>query len=328
MVGFSALLLIRLDFGGAIRPWTSSLVLCLIVTGPCLGALFILCDARFAQYPIFPLRYIQNRSNAACLLVCFCLGIVNVASWYYLPLYFQSARLTTPLQSGLRIIPITIVQALTAILSGLALKVLSSPRALLHTGMALTALGLSLLTTLTPTTPLWRTMLLEIPTGIGVGLVFQPPLVALQANCPPDDVATATAAFYLDRGLSTCISIVIGGVLFQSQMSAHSLQLQHVLHEVGHNATAVSASSFTGPSALANVGLISKMPAIPSRFAVKQAYAQSFSRMWILYAAMAGLGLVASFGVRKGLARAAEECREGIFLGGDNRVKGGIDAVE
>ena len=103
-------------------------------------------------------------------------------------------------------------------------------------------------------------------------------------------------------------------------MGARAARLQHILADPGHNnnntTAGVSAGSFTGPAALANVGLVAGVPGGPARLAVRLVYAQSLSRMWILYAAVAALGWMASFGVNKGLARDTQVSSEEIALEG------------
>jgi hypothetical protein len=89
---------------------------------------------------------------------------------------------------------------------------------------------------------------MEIVAGLGVGLVFQPPLIALQSLVKSDDIATATALFGLIRSLSTSVSIVIGGVIFQNKMQAHYNQLRSFL-------PASIAQMFSGDMEAANIYL-------------------------------------------------------------------------
>jgi hypothetical protein len=90
---------------------------------------------------------------------------------------------------------------------------------------------------------------MEIVADLGVGLVLQPPLIALQPLVKSDDIATATALFGFIRSLSTSVSIVIGGVIFQNEMQVHYNQFRSFL------APSI-APMFSGDIAAANINAI------------------------------------------------------------------------
>ena len=81
----------------------------------------------------------------ASLTICFTNSFVNLASWYFPPLHFQSVRSATLTYSSLSILPIALLQSCTGILAGLTPIIVAA----------------------------------ELAAGLGVGLVFQPPLVTL-----------------------------------------------------------------------------------------------------------------------------------------------------
>jgi hypothetical protein len=71
------MLLLGLDFGGVIFPWSSPKVICLIVFGVVMGGLFILSEKKVARYPLMPLGVFSHPSNIAVLVVTFCHGFVS-----------------------------------------------------------------------------------------------------------------------------------------------------------------------------------------------------------------------------------------------------------
>ena len=71
------MLLLGLDFGGVSFPWSSPKVICLIISGALLVALFFLSEARLAEQPVMPLGLFKKTSNTAALLVCFFHGLVG-----------------------------------------------------------------------------------------------------------------------------------------------------------------------------------------------------------------------------------------------------------
>ena len=102
----------------------------------------------------------------------------------------------------------------------------------------------------------------------------------------PRDIATATATFGFVRNLSTSISVVIGGVVFQNEMQKRYPSLVAAL---GRS----TANELSGGSAGASVGIVAKLP--PAQRAIARgAFFESLRTMWIMYVAFAGLGVFIS----------------------------------
>ena len=119
--------------------------------------------------------------------------------------------------------------------------------------------------------------------GIGVGPLFQAPLIALQISIPRSDQAVATATFGFIRNFACAVSVVVGGVVFQNEMQKKNISLSASLGpEI--------AGKLTGGSAGANVLLIGQLPAA-QRVIARAAYFQSLRTMWIAYVAFSALGL-------------------------------------
>lgn len=214
-----------------------------------------------------------------------------MSSWYFLPLYFQAVEEASPLRPGLLILPITVVQACVSVAAGYFIRLTGRYLELIWIGMAGTCLGFGLFIKLGVNSSLVETVLFQIIAAVGVGLVFQPPLIALQSLVAQDDVAVATALLGFFRSFSTAVSAVIGGVIFQNQMQVHYEKLQLIL-------PADVARNFSGQAAAANVKLIGTLTGV-EKLAVQKSYAESLSSMWILYSSIAGLGLVLSVFITK-----------------------------
>ena len=153
-------------------------------------------------------------------------------------------------------------------------------------GVTCMTLGISLFISLDSIFSLARVVIFQIIAGLGIGPIFQMPLIALQARVPQTDVATATATFGFIRNLATSISIVLGGVVFQNGMQGQSQQLEAALGRA-------TADKLTGGEAAANVFVLKELHGEGLRVA-KMAFAKSLRDMWIMYACMSALGLIAS----------------------------------
>jgi MFS family permease len=220
-----------------------------------------------------------------------------MSSWYFLPLYFQAVRDASPTRSGLLILPTVVVQAFVGVVAGYYMNATGQRLPLIYVGMLLTTLGFSLFITFATNTQLARIVAIEVTAGVGVGLTFQAPLLMLHARSRPEHLATGTALFGFVRSISTTVSIVIGGVVFQNGMSRR-------VRALTSQPSSDMFSKFSGALAVANVPLITNLPSTEE--AVIQAiYAKSLRDMWILYASVAALGFLVSFGIRR--ATIAEE---------------------
>lgn len=178
---------------------------------------------------------------------------------------------------------------------------------LIWTGVALLALGNGLYITLDVDSPLGTIIAFQIVAAIGAGLLFQPPLIALQALVPPQKTAAATATLGLTRNLSTSIAIVAGQAIFSSRMDSQRFRLLE--QRLPENL----ADNFSGSSAAANVLLVNTLSDPKLQFAVKEAFAKSLKGVWIISTCTSVCAVIASTFVSKQvLSKAHIEHRTGL----------------
>jgi MFS family permease len=76
IIGVTVMLLLGLDLGGAVYPWGSARVICLIVFGALMVLIFIYSEKKLAKYPVIPLSLFGTR-NLPTLVVTFFHGMVS-----------------------------------------------------------------------------------------------------------------------------------------------------------------------------------------------------------------------------------------------------------
>ena len=297
--------LLGLEYGGVSFPWSSATVVCLIVFGIVLIVLFFINEWKFARYPMMPLSLFKMRSNIACFGVCFVHGFVFISANYFLPLYFQGALGATPILSGVYLFPFILALSFTSISAGVFIKKTGQYLPPILFGVFFMTLGFGLFIDL-PNGRTWgRIFPWEILAGLGVGTNFQSPLIALQTNVQPRDIATATATFGFVRQLSTAMSIVIGGVIFQNEMKKREDILQAALG-------GSLADQIGGGGAGAATGIVKSLPE-PGRHVATGVYVDSLKIMWIFYVAIAACGLVSAMLIgRKTLSKSHEVQKTGL----------------
>lgn len=309
IIGLVLMLLLGLEFGGATVPWNSPRVICLIVFGALMSVAFIYSEKRLAQYPLMPLKLFANRSNAASLLLTLWHGMIYIGAEYYLPLYFQSVKGSSPLTSGLLVMPITTTEAITGILAGIIIHSTGRYLEIIYIGVTFMTIGNGLYILLSPASTLAQIIIYQIVAGIGAGLLFQAPLIALQALVSQDETATATATFGFVRSLATALGVVLGGVIFQNSMDIHIPPLSSPPISLPSNVTEL----LTKGGAAANVMLSNTIKDSAQREAVRGTYAWSMRNMWIFYTGISGLAVLSSAFIKRHYLRSDHvETRTGI----------------
>ena len=215
---------------------------------------------------------------------------MHVGGEYYLPLYFQSVKDASPLRSGALIVPLMISQTVAGIAAGILIHRTGRYLEIMWIGSAIFTLGFGMLVNLNSTSPLSHIIGFQILGGLGSGVLFGTPLIALQAHVSQDDTATATAAGSFLRNLGSSMSVVLGGVVFHNGMSSQAAHMR----DAGVSADVVQ--QFSGG---ANVQAISTIVDIGQKIAIKEAFAWSLRNLWILYTCVAFMGFVATVFVGK-----------------------------
>ncbi|KAN0117133.1 putative MFS transporter [Hyaloscypha variabilis] len=309
IIALVLMLLLGLEFGGATVPWNSPRVICLIVFGSLMSIAFIYSEKRLARYPLMPLKLFANRSNAASLLVTLWHSMIYIGAEYYLPLYFQSVKGSSPLTSGLLVMPITTTEAITGILAGVIIHSTGRYLEVIYIGVTCMTIGNGLYILLNPASTLAEIIIYQIIAGIGAGLLFQAPLIALQALVSQDETATATATFGFVRSLATALGVVLGGVIFQNSMDMHIPLLSSPPVNLPANITDL----LTKGGAAANVMLSNTISDSVQKEAVRAAYSWSMKNMWIFYTVLSGLAVLSSVFIKKHYLRTDHvETRTGI----------------
>jgi MFS family permease len=232
--------------------------------------------------------------------------VLNAAE-YYLPLFFQSTKLASPLRSGVLLLPLILTEALVAMAAGLIIHRTGRYIELIYLGAILMTLGQGLYVSLNANTSSTSVTAFQVVSGIGIGMLFEPPLIALQALVRQEDTATATATLGLMRGLGVALSTVIGSVIFQNGMAG----MQEDLRAKGLADNLLR--KFNGEQAASNLDLIAGIEDERLQLAVKEAFAYSLRNLWILCVALSAAAILVSCLVsKKELAREHIETKTGI----------------
>ena len=324
ITGATLMLLLGLEFGGVLLPWGalythvdiilhpltltsgSATVLCLIIFSIVTFVIFILAQWKFSKYPVMPLKIFSHRSNIAVLVVCFCHGTGFISIAYFLPLYFQTVLETSPVTSGVWLLALALPLSVFTIGTGIFIRISGRYLEIIRVGMLFTTVSFGLFINFQPFLNWPRVIIFQILIAIGIGPNFQAPLIALQTLLLPKDMATGTATFGFVRQLSAAVSVVIGQVLFQSQMLRQSPSF------IAAKIPAQIVKSLAQGSSISIIPEISQLT-VAQQAIIHDAATESLSKMWIFYTVVSFIGLLASFGIsRQELSSKHVETKTGL----------------
>ncbi|HEV2727081.1 MAG TPA: MFS transporter [Solirubrobacterales bacterium] len=169
LVTFSAALFL-LIFGlirGNPEGWGSPVILACLIGAVVLLALFVAIESR-SDHPMLDLTLFRKRAFIGVSAVAFALSAGMFAMFLYITIYMQGVLDFSPLEAGLRFLPLTVLGFVVAPISG-ALSHRVPIRVLFGCGLTLVGIGLLLMHGLTPSSE-WTALLAGfVFAGIGIG---------------------------------------------------------------------------------------------------------------------------------------------------------------
>jgi EmrB/QacA subfamily drug resistance transporter len=246
------------DLGGTTYAWSSPMMLGLIAVVA--FVLFLLAERR-AEEPVLPLRLFRNRTVAIASAVGYIVGFALFGSVVYLPLFLQVVKGESPTASGLQMLPLMGGLLVTSILSGQLISRTGRYKIFPILGTAMMTIGLFLLGHMTASTSIMAASGIMLILGLGLGMVMQVLVIAVQNAVSYEDLGVATSGATLFRLIGGSLGTAVLGTVFARELSAN---LAAMLPNVGTVAS-LSARRMSA-SALAS---------LPP--AVREAYAQAFT---------------------------------------------------
>jgi predicted MFS family arabinose efflux permease len=190
------------------------------------------------------LRLFRRRSFAATEFVAFAISATVIGTITYLSLYLQNTLRYSPVQGGLRLLPMFLASFTIALLTGRLIGKVPM-RVLLAAAMAAAALGLASMAHLTATST-WLVLLLGIVlAGIGLGVTSTALTSAALSAVEPARAGMAAGLTNTLRQVGTATGVAVFGALYASRVSIdtlHNLTSMHVPSALARRVAAAAAS--------------------------------------------------------------------------------------
>lgn len=225
--------------GGQTYAWGSAEILFLAVTSLAGLAGFIVVENRAVE-PLLPLSLFRNRTFIVSSSVGFIVGLAMFGSITYMPLYLQVVKGVSPSTAGLHLTPMMAGVLVTSVASGHIISRVGRYRFFPIAGTAIMTVGLALLATLATASPTWAASGFMLILGLGLGMVMQVLVLAVQNAVDYRDLGVATSGTTLFRSIGGSLGVAIFGAIFTSSLA---MRLKDALPAGAPLPTAVEPSS-------------------------------------------------------------------------------------
>jgi EmrB/QacA subfamily drug resistance transporter len=211
------LLVLALVRGNA-EGWGSPLIASLFAGSAILLVAFAIVERRVAE-PMLPLELFRIPTFTGVQITAFAVSASAYALFLYISLYLQNYLGYSPLQTGLRYLPLTVASLVGALAAGALLPRLPA-RALLTAGLALAGVGLLLMAGV-HSTDRWTGLLAGF-TVAGAGVGFLAPVVADVALSVVPETKSGMAAGINDtlRQVGVAVGVAVLGAVFVGRGAA------------------------------------------------------------------------------------------------------------
>src|SRR5438132_7337467 len=195
--------------------WGSAQIVGALVVGLAVLAAFVAWELR-APNPMLPMRFFRNRTFSLANLASLFMSFGMFGAIFLLAQFFQTVQGYSPLASGVRILPWTVMPMFVAPVAG-ALSDRIGGHKIIGVGLALQALGLAWIAAVTtPTTPYWELVGPFTISGIGMALFFAPVANVVLSAVRPEEQGQASGANNAVRELGGVFGVAVLAAVFST----------------------------------------------------------------------------------------------------------------
>jgi EmrB/QacA subfamily drug resistance transporter len=197
--------------------WSDPLLLGLVIGTVASVVLFVIVENRVAD-PLLPLHLFRNGTFSISTAVGLIIGAGMFAALGFLPTFLQMATGAGVTESGFLLLPMMVGVVIGTIGSGLAITKLGRYRMFPIAGMAIATVGLIWLTRITGDMSMVLFGAMIFTLGIGLGLVMQTIVLAVQNSVDPHEIGTATSANNFFREIGAAVGAALFSTIFTTRL--------------------------------------------------------------------------------------------------------------
>jgi EmrB/QacA subfamily drug resistance transporter len=292
IAGAASLPLIWVSFAGQHFPWWSWETGAYLGGAALLAILAVIVETR-ASEPLLPLKVVRERTTALAILASVSVGVAMFGSAVFLGQYFQVARGYSATEAGLLTIPMMVGSLLGSVGSGQLISRFGRWKRYLVLGSLFLVGGLGVLGTIDHTSPYGYIAVGMLGLGIGMGMMMQNLVLAVQNTVDVSEVGAASASVTFFRSLGGAVGVSVLGAVLSTRVTDLIMAGLKALGPEGAQA-ARALQSGSGTSVLDVKALSPQLANI-----VRHAYGDATGRIFTIAAATAAVSLLAVLFIRE-----------------------------
>ena len=208
-VGLTALVLSLIE--GNSWHWGSTRIIALWVVAAVALAAFLVAEAR-VRVPMLDLAFFRNRTSAGVNLVGFIISFAMFAQFFFLTLYMQNVMRLSPLATGVRFLPTTVVLVVMGPIAG-RLTDRIGPRPLMTVGTILVAASIYLESRIGVHSGYLRLLPGFVLMGFGMGLTMSPMTTAAMNAVDRSKAGAASGVLAMSRMVGSTFGVAVMGAI-------------------------------------------------------------------------------------------------------------------
>ena len=185
--------ILALHYAGQIHPWSSSVVIGLLVGFVALTVAFVAWEWCQEDRAMVPFRLAGRRTYMVPSVFAFFFSGAYFLIIYFLPLYFQSVDNVSAAMSGVRNLPLILTVTVSMLASGAYISITGIAAPITVVGTALGVVSAALLYTLDVGTSEGKWIGYQVIGGVAWGIASQIPIITVQATSTAADLPEVTA---------------------------------------------------------------------------------------------------------------------------------------
>ncbi|TVY16350.1 Efflux pump DEP3 [Lachnellula arida] len=219
-VAFCACFSMAGSFGGTLFAWSSGSEITLWVMTFVLLIAFILITKYHpfvaAEHKLLPVQFMKTKDLIILPIQAFLVAGAMFMSIYYTPLIFQFTRGDSPLEAGVRILPLICMIVFGSLLNGVVMPRLGYYMPWYIVGNAMLVVGAALMTTIKASTSNAAIYGFTVLIGLGVGCYQSAGIAVVSALAPASEVNNAVSLMTIAQVVGTILALSVSGSIFQN----------------------------------------------------------------------------------------------------------------
>jgi MFS family permease len=223
VAGFVPLLL-AFSWAGTQYPWGSWQIIGLFAFSVVMLVIFFLIEMRAAE-PIISPQLFKNSIFTTSTISMFLVSAGMFGAILYLPLFVQGVLGDSATNSGIVLTPLMLGFMFSSIVGGQLLSRTGRYKILAMIGFTIAAIGMFLLSRMTPSTTQGEVVRNMIITGLGIGVMMSLFTIVVQNAFPYRQLGEVTASLTFFRSIGSTVGVAVMGTImtntFQNAMQSN-----------------------------------------------------------------------------------------------------------